>query len=269
MRTRIAVISDLHIGSHTAPWVEYKNRKGHIIPPSPKQEILVEYFEDFWTHKAADAEYVFMLGDLCQGSNRHDWGQGTMTPDIDTQRKVAYEMLLPHCLNRKKIVGVVGSKYHSSMDTSSDRYVIEQVGGKSLGVYGNVLLWEGGPYVQLTHSHGAPYQYPGTFLDKTSQFIDMAIGRGELHNPCHLWMCGHYHKFDLLNSGSRTLFVNPGWQEWFEWDVMSKFQAKKKNMMGSCVVDIATDERAHNGFRIEVTEYLYPTLGISDALEEL
>ncbi len=56
-------IADIHIGHPAAPWPDnYQTSEGNHIKPNAAQEILGNYWVDFWNQpEVKDAEYLFNL----------------------------------------------------------------------------------------------------------------------------------------------------------------------------------------------------------------
>lgn len=257
---RLVFIGDLHIGSHAAPWPKgMKTDKGAEFIPSEQQLKLNEYWDEFWAGRAKTADTVYFLGDICQGNNRKEWGQGTITPNLHHQIDAAVEFIWRK-VKGKQIRGVSGSKYHDSLDTSLDRRVIEDLNGEFLGALANRRV--AGKNIQITHSLGAPPKYPGTFLSQTSQVLDEGIGRGDITHSIDIWVCGHYHQFNSLRVDNRLLIMNPGWQLWFEWAPMTRYYGNKKHKLGATVVDIKD-----NG-EVNLYPYQYKTISAGDDLQK-
>ena len=70
---------------------------------------------------------VINLGDTCDGTNRKSSGTGLWTTDINLQMEVAKDLL--SMVKTNKYVGVQGSYYHVGDNLSSDRSIINGLGG--------------------------------------------------------------------------------------------------------------------------------------------
>jgi hypothetical protein len=240
---RLAILGDAHVGSQVGLWPDYyETRSGNPIPFSKHQKVLKQYLDDFFTREARDAEMILFGGDLAQGSNVKGWGSGTTTPVPQHQAQAAIQLFMPYMKGRP-VFGVSGSDYHQALTVSLDQMIIEGLGGVFLGAVANLKISGTNKVLNWAHGHGPPYQYPGTFLDKESMFLDMAIGKGDLKHPVDLFCRHHYHQWDHLEKTHRHLIVCPGWQLWFEWAPLVKFYGHKKlsSKVGAVIVDISSD----------------------------
>lgn len=255
---RIAFISCLHVGSVCAPWPEFTRPDGGIVSPSPVQKQLNEYFNDFWTHEAKDADTIALIGDLCQGNNRKEFGRNCTAVELEMQVDACVQLLQPHIKGRK-VIGVSGSGYHSSMDTSLDRSIIHTLGGEYMGALFVGVVDGTGKNMLVTHGGAGATMYKAGFEDKESMLLDAAIGSKQLPHDIDLVVKGHWHYFEVLKLEHRTMVRVPGWQCWYPAKFMVDSYGKKQNKVGGVVIDIGKD-------RIDVFERLYDKPQIFDSL---
>ena len=254
---RITFISCLHVGSVCAPWPEYvRPGDGVLVSPSPVQQQLNEYWADFWTHEAATADTVCLVGDLCQGNNRKEFGRNCTAVELEMQVDAATQLLAPHCKG-KRVIGVSGSGYHSSLDTSLDRLVIKGLGGEYLGALFTGDVDGTGKKMLVTHGAASPTMYKGSFEDRESMLMDAAIGSKQIPHEVDLIVKGHWHYFSVVKMEHRTMVRVPGWQCWYPAKFMVDSYGKRQNRLGAVTIDI--------GDRIDVYERLYDKPQIFDA----
>jgi UDP-2,3-diacylglucosamine pyrophosphatase LpxH len=254
---RIAFISCTHVGSVCAPWPEFTRPDGVVISPSPAQQQLNEYFADFWTHEAKDADTIALIGDMCQGNNRKEFGRNCTAVELEMQVDACIQLLQPHIQGRK-VIGVSGSGYHSSLDTSLDRSVIKGLGGEFLGALFVGDLGGTGKKMLVTHGGASPTMYKGSFEDRESMLMDAAIGSKQIAHDIDLIVKGHWHYFSVMKMEHRTLVRVPGWQCWYPAKFMVDNYGKRQNKLGGVVIDIGEE-------RIDVYERLYDKPQIFDA----
>lgn len=124
--SKILVVSDIHAGCY-----------GSIMPPVVKigddmelhqsqlQRLMFRAWQDMCDAHEYDA--CFVLGDSVNGVNKHENGAGNWTNDVDKQVETAVALL--RMTGAKKFYGVQGSGYHTSLNTSADKLVIDALGG--------------------------------------------------------------------------------------------------------------------------------------------
>jgi len=231
---RIAFVSCLHAGSTVAVWPEiFDVGDGIEICASQKQLQILEYWNDFWSHEAADADTIVLMGDLVQGKNPKDFGLGSMTTDLQVQEDAAIALIGPH-VNGRQVIGVSGSKYHDSFDTALDKNIIRRLGGRYMGMLKNIKVT--GPDVMMNIAHGSssPSMYKGSHDDRELMLADScSTTRG-----INLMVRGHWHYYQYLENSSNAILRVPGWQCWYPARFMIDMLGKKNNKFGAVTVDI-------------------------------
>ena len=236
---RIAFLSCTHIGSTVGLWPEvYEMPDGQRIGASDVQLQILEYFNDFWTHEAAGADTIILLGDNVQGKNPKDWGLGSMTTDLDVQADVAIGMLAPH-INGRKLIGVSGSKYHDSFDVKLDKKITEGLGGKFYYAMHNLKIK--GPDIILNIAHGAssPTLYKATHDDRES----MLMSANSMTRDIDFVARGHWHYYQYIENSRRAFLRTPGWQCWYPAKFMIEMLGKKNNKLGAVTVDFGPNRQ--------------------------
>jgi len=200
---------------------------------------------------------VLLLGDLCDGNNRKEFGRNLTSVELEAQVEICKRLLLPHCKG-KRVYGVSGSPYHESLDVSLDKLVIEGVGGQFLGLLAHLDITGTGQVIQLRHGDSSSLIYRETDMARESMFLDMVQGI-ELPFTIDLVVRGHWHWFAYNVNRRRAFLQLPGWKLWFPW--RSGKYGKYIPDLGGCVLDVS---RAG----ITCQEHLYPYIPCYDALQK-
>lgn len=236
---RIVFVSCTHVGSTVALWPEaFELGDGVVIAGSPAQQVILEYWNDFWTHEAKDADTIILLGDLCQGKNPKDFGLGSMTTDLQLQAAAFESLLEPH-INGRAIHGVSGSKYHDSFDMRLDEMIVKNLGGNFYGMLKSLKLK--GPDVVLNIAHGgsSPSMYKGSHDDREM----MLMSANDMTDKIQFAARGHWHYFQYLKNSDRAILRVPGWQCWYGAKFMLDMLGKKNNKLGAVTVDFGPNKK--------------------------
>lgn len=230
---RIAFISCTHVGSRVGLWPEsWTIEDGQTIVASPVQKTIHEQFLNFWDQEAKDADTIILLGDLCQGKNHKEFGLGTMTPELPIQIEVAKALFAPHIKGRA-LLGVSGSRYHDSLDTSIDRSVIEGLGGRFLGMMQNITLKNLDFVINVSHGSSHPTIYKATHDDRES----MLMSANSMTRNIDFVVRAHWHYYQYIENARRGVLRVPGWQCWYPAHFMVDILGKKNNKLGAVTVD--------------------------------
>lgn len=261
MKTRIVNISDMHTGHRVALWPqEHITEQGQSIKASRAQLQLLEYWEDFWTHEAKDAEYVLLEGDMCEGKNPRGNAKDLMTPDLHEQIAANLALTEPKVKDRK-IRGVVGSCYHSSDDMELDKLITEKLGGKSKGVIANLKLKQSKKIINFSHVVSEAVLYRPMAVDRDSLRIDAAKGQGKLDFHIDIYVRAHWHWFYTGQTENRTVILNPAWKLWAPIrKKIAKNWATYLPSIGGTVIEI-------DGDNVIVYKRTYPLISVYDKLE--
>jgi len=260
--TRIVVISDTHTGHRVALWPEnFKTEEGQEIKPSKHQLVLGEYWKDFWSKDAKEAEYVILAGDMCEGTNYAEGGKYLMTPNLDEQKRANLSLTKPK-IKGKKVRGIWGSCYHGSKDMELDKQITEKLGGKDKGIVGNLRLKKTKKIINYAHACSEAVLYRPMAADRASLLLDAAEGVKKIDFHVDLWIRAHWHWFNHQENESRHLILNPGWKLWapIRKKGAKMYERYISMTIGGTVIDIFQDF-------IFVKSYRYPILPVYDELE--
>jgi len=236
---RIVFLSCLHVGSDVALWPEsWETDTGKPIMPSPVQLQILEYFNDFWTHEARDADTVILLGDNVQGKNPKDWGVGSMTTDLNIQIQAAKSLLEPHTKDRQ-LIGVSGSKYNDSFDVRLDEIITTELQGAFYYMLRNLTITGPGTKLNIAHGASSPTLYKATHDDRES----MLMSANSMTRNIDFAARGHWHYFQYIANSRRSILRVPGWQCWYPAKFMIEMLGKKNNKLGAVTVDFGPDRK--------------------------
>lgn len=258
---RIVCIGDTHVGSECALWPDgFRTQAGNILSMNKVQvELWGAWLRFCNEEKVKTADTVFLLGDLCQGNNRKQWGAGTLTSDLSTQARAAVQLLKPLC-EGKKVYGVIGSGYHDSLDVHLDALVIHELGGTCVGELANLKFKELDHVINIAHGVGGGAIYTGTSADKEAIMADLGAARGKIPK-LSLIIRGHLHHYWYHEDHSIRFLQLPCWQAWYPFKALLKNYGKRQPDIGGVVVEIGDD--------ITVHRYLYPTPHLYDEVIEI
>jgi hypothetical protein len=256
----------MHVGHRVGLWPEaLELSDGVVITPSNAQLQLLEYWKDFWAGDAAEADTVALLGDLTEGKNRLEGGAGLMVSEMDPQKDAAVKLLKPYTKG-KRVISVIGSKYHSSSDSETDTAVVNDLNGTDYGVIKNLRVKGPDRIVNISHVAGDALIYKSTQIDRDSLFFDAIEGSfdySKLNFHVDLYIRGHWHWYLHMENESRHLVLVPCWKFWHPFRRKGgKNYAKTQPTIGAVVVDIGRDH-------ILVKKHTYPLINVYDALEEV
>ena len=207
---RICLVSDLHCGSDVA--VAFPDTITCEEPLSTlKLNQVQRYFYDKWkvleTQEPYDA--VFALGDLVDGTNRKEMGEGAWTTNLKLQALCAARGLMRIPLKKGGVIGVIGgSGYHGGCNPSMDNLVVEIINR----LKGNAEWWGLDRIMQvedcrfhLCHQISAGF-YKGTSLNR--ELIYSYIYEKDVDGIIR----GHLHSYHMDEVGGRFAMILPGWK---------------------------------------------------------
>lgn len=262
---RLGFISCMHVGSACALWPDaYTTKDGQVIEGSPRQKVIKQYWDDFTSGIVRDADTIVLMGDLVQGLNRKDAGNGLMIADLGEQVDAAVSLLAPVC-HGKQVISITGSKYHDAMDTSLDMAICRALGGTFKGGFTSLRIKGVNKIMNLCHGGASPTMYKATHEDRESMMMDAAIGSHLIRHPIDIVVRGHWHYFSHLPLTHRDMVRVPGWQAWYDAKFMRDMIGKKNNFMGAVVMDIGHGRGKSYVHR----DYLYEPLEIGGDVGEM
>lgn len=246
----ILVISDLHVGSAFAIFPKnYKTRHQNLISLNPLQNELCDSWEKMREDIGNDYDYVFLLGDLIDGLNTKGAGRERVVNNLNEQMDAALKLLRPLC-NRKEVVGITSSPYHTSADYEVDREICKRLHGHFLGTIANIRVRNTNKVINIGHGSGGSPIYSGT---KASKDILLALSSERLaKTPDVDIICrAHHHSYLHLEMLGKHMIWNPCWEgPRLNTYSMANYHRWQPDM-GVTMIEISEDE-------INVKPFLYP-----------
>lgn len=253
----IAVISDIHTGHPAAVWPEsFETTHGNIIIPSPAQKVLGQYWRDFFTlQDVKDAEYILNLDESIEGYNKKEHGRDIMTADLNEQVRAFISLLKPY-IDGKTYVGVDGSVYHGSEDTSVQRAICGALGGNYFGSMVNWQVGDTGRIIHATHKASGAMLYKSAALDRRSLY--MSAAKSKIGIDPDIMISGHIHQYFRVDTSSRINVMAPCWKFWHPIKTAETYPSSQPTI-GGLVIKLSKKHK-------EVTLYDYPLEHVYDAL---
>lgn len=257
----IAVISDIHVGHPAAVWPKgYVTENGNEVKPNPAQEVLLQYWEDFWNQPdVKSADYIVNMEESIEGYNFKEHGHDILVTDLDKQIE-AFRMLIDPYLQGRTYLGMEGSKYHGSQDTSVGKAVCQAVMGNYMGMLANWQVGDTGKIIHMTHKSSGAMLYKSTALDRNSLYMSAAKSKTKVDPDVMLY--GHHHQYFRVDTATRINIMSPCWKFWHHIKTGEKY-AMTQPSIGGLVIKI-TDQK-----RIYVDPYLYPLEHLEDAVKRM
>jgi calcineurin-like phosphoesterase family protein len=256
----IALVSDVHVGHVAALWPEkFKFNKGMQFALAKHQKYLLNYWTDFWTSEAKDADIVINLAESIEGGNRKEVGRSLVTAEIDTQCDAFVNLIKPY-IEGKKYFGVSGSGYHDSLDTDCESRIATDLKGTFSGVIANLKVKKTGHVIWATHSSGNAMMYRSTQLDRASLYFSAIKSR--LEEDPDIIIYGHQHKHFRVDTESRINIMCPTWKFWHPIKGAAKFPMTQPTL-GGLVLKLPKKRK-----QIEVIKKFYPLEHLYSALVE-
>jgi hypothetical protein len=267
MCVNVAIVADVQTGHEAALWPpDYVLANNTSINISPAQEVLLEYWHDFWTQPdVKDAEYVIHLAEPIEGNNKKNYGRSLVTPDLDEQTGAHVHLIKPY-LKDKKIFLVKGSRYHSALETDvektiADRLTQEGFIAEYCGDIANLKIGKTGHIIWATHKGGDAMLYRSTMLDRNSLYFS-AI-KSKLKEDMDVIIYGHHHMFFRVDTPSRINLIAPTWKFWHPIKGAAKFPYTQPTIGGLCL------HLKPNRGSIHIEKHFYPLQHIYSALRNV
>jgi hypothetical protein len=205
---KILIVSDMHVGKRVSlmpdeVYLDQHERKMRIESNSIQQKIYKKWNE--MVDDVGKVDAVINLGDTCDGTNRKSSGTGLWTTDINLQMEVAKDLL--SMVKTNKYIGVQGSYYHVGDNLSSDRSIINGLGG----TFGDELaIVSEGKRIHASHDVGVSssgYAYRTTPI---AQQMMVSALNPEYKNFA-LILRGHAHYYVRVSFANTTGLICPCW----------------------------------------------------------
>lgn len=204
------IVSDLHVGSeHGLKPDNVRKNKGkrnraYNEGSSPEQEFIFDY----WCRMCdlIQPDLVIVNGDVCEGVNYAENGQGNWTNDKNLQIQTARELL--EMIDCDTFIGTQGSKYHTSKNMSADRKVIESLRGEfSPDMFVDV---DG---VKFHVRHKTPFSknprgQPGLLSGDMTNIVNDSDSFGHVD----VFVRSHLHRFSSIQTCGQLGVITPGWK---------------------------------------------------------
>jgi predicted phosphodiesterase len=216
---RVRVLSDLHIGSRWGLWPPGMVIRGE---PLPQSEVNAAIWQIWQRMNAAPVpDVVIMNGDILNGANPRERGEGVKAVEPDAEQTAAVEILAP-LLSGKAHYWLYGTPYHEKMTELLARHLgaaawntgafVEHVG--DLSVAGHVLNI-------AHHPEGRAVLYTGTSMERAVMLSLVAEASGR--SRCDVIIRSHWHRYHLYQSGGKTAVQTPGWQVQTPREIMMSY----------------------------------------------
>jgi predicted phosphodiesterase len=208
MTKKILVVGDMHIGKRVSlmpdeVFIDCAERKMRIESNDIQKKIYRKWEE--MVDYVGKVDAVINLGDTCDGTNRKSQGTGLWTTDINLQMEVAKDLL--SMVKSTRYVGVQGSYYHVGDNLSSDKSVIEGLGGQ----FGDELaVVVEGKRIHVCHDIGVSssgYAYRTTPI---AQQMMVSALNPEYKNFSAI-IRGHAHYYVRVSFANTTGVICPCW----------------------------------------------------------
>ena len=255
MTRKCVFVGDLHVGSRVALWKNHKLDDDTVVAANPAQSYLLGCWGLFWEEmRRVGYDTVFLLGDMCDGNNRKEFGKNLSVGELEAQVDVAVELLEPH-VRDKRVVSIEGSRYHQSLDSSLDKRVCERLREVAEATHEGAMaageLAGTGRVVNVEHCRTNSVMYRAGGLDRDSWLLDAA--QNELGYYTDLLVSGHLHWSAIMDisTGNRQRWIiqAPGWKLWFPYKPGG--YGKKIAQIGGCWAEISSKG-------VQAQKFLFP-----------
>lgn len=224
MKKRIAVVSDLHVGSIYGllpPGLESSD--GRVISSNIGQDHLWNCWVDAagWLKRQGRIDAVVLNGDGIDGSQRAQRGSELCLPMMEDQAEGCYRAVdyLLGLLGRPKVYAVQGTEYHDAkagreMEVVGHRLGAVRYSGLGTGRYSREVLNLEVDGVILNFAHGisvAGGLYRATPPDREGVWSALAGKAGKMPKADCV-VRSHGHSFVHVEHASKHIVVSPCWQ---------------------------------------------------------
>jgi len=257
-----AIVADVQVGHYAAPWPKnFVFGKGATVIPAKHQNILLDYWRDFWgCQEARSADLVLNLAESIEGTNRKEFGANLITSNIDIQCNAFVALLKPH-IEGRTYIGLRGSGYHTSLDTDAEEHIANLLGGQFAGDIANLKIKGTGHVLWATHKAGDAMLYRSTMLDRNSLYFSAIKSR--IGEDPDIILYGHHHKSFRVDTETRINMIAPSWKFWHPIKGAAKF-AYTQPTIGGLIIKFP-----ENRGQIEVVKKFYPLENIYSVLAEV
>ena len=216
---KIAVVSDLHIGSTVGlpPGPRFRMPDGNWFYASAEQTWLWDCWKKFWSEfwaVRAQRAIVLVNGEFCEGVHH---ASPQILGQAEVMESMAVEVMRGIATRADRLVVTRGSAAHSKPGGMSDEVVARELGAV-VNAQGwrssyNWLFSAGGVWVSATHhisGAGVPWTAGNNMRRSWVSSVMAAVGRRE--RIPDLFFRSHVHSPGSWEYGGSRLFVTPGWK---------------------------------------------------------
>jgi len=207
--------------------------------PDDKKNAFSEWIFESWKDlcsKYNDPDYLFLIGDLADGSQAKNLGVDAITTDTDEQVRMVKDLLQMLIGNKTKIFGVNGSGYHGGLGqgTCIDRRVIENVNGEFKG---NVFEFDiANEKIQISHGGTGSMVNPSTYIQREIKLSKEDAQKRKTKGATIL-IRGHQHRFYTMQDDAGILgILNGCWQR--RTPFMERMSVNVTPSFGAMIIDI-------------------------------
>ena len=230
-RTRIVLVSDMHVGSiyALAPLTSV---------PKDKQSPFILWVYEQWQKFCKDyydPDFLLLGGDLADGSSVKSLGVGALTTNLDDQENMAVDLLKMLIGKSTKIYGINGSGYHAGegQATNLDMRITEKLGGEYK--HEKFEFDIGQEKIQMTHGGGSGINLANYIVKELDRSKNLAQKR-KTKAPTIL-LRGHQHRMCAYQDDFGCWgIVNGCWQ--YTTPFIFKKTANTFWSIGSTIIDI-------------------------------
>jgi predicted phosphodiesterase len=207
---KVLVVGDLHVGSTVSIMPNEvsvgEGQRKNIVRSNALQKFIYSQWERM-VQTVGKVDACIVLGDSVEGSNRKSKGSGLWTSDINEQIRVAADLL--SMVKTSKYIGVQGSMYHVEDNVSSDKAVIDSLGG----TFGDELCVVSGKYrLHISHAVGVSSSATAYRPTPIAREMMLATINREEYGKYDLILRGHAHYYVEVRFGSSKGVICPCWK---------------------------------------------------------
>lgn len=222
MKRRIAVLSDLHVGSTVGLWPgRHAVEGGGVYEANEYQQWLYQCWQDMLTEiKRLRPRVAIINGDPLQGTNMRD-GQ-LITNKIDVQADACSELLAPLRKVVKDLYIIRGTEWHDGKAAENVEQMAKALGAKTDPSSGQNTWWElyldvGGPVLHFAHHVGVSsvpwYEATVPLRDTLLMLSELWRFFGSEAPNVRMVVRSHRHRYIHVDAPPDIqVVVTPAWQ---------------------------------------------------------
>jgi len=208
--TTVLVVNDIHMGSNEAIMpgairIVPDNDSSILIKPSGLQKF---YFKEWrkMLKRVGPVDVCIANGDLVEGINRAEGGAGNWTNELDVQVDEAARLL--KMIGAKQYYGTQGSPYHTGLNTSCDKLVLDKLDGIFKT---DLYLTVNGIRFHCRHDIGYSGVPHGRATAPNRDLINTKLN-SDLYGNVDISLYAHTHYSQGVMNYGQKAFIVPGWK---------------------------------------------------------